>query len=127
MLPTSCASLAAALPLDQAGDVEPRGVERLQDVVARGGEKPGLGNVGLVGFALARPSSLLSRVSSSVRSCTRRSSNSLARSSSSAAFTLGVMSVKVVTMPPSGIGLARTSITRSRSAKRSRNGSPFAM
>ena len=73
--------------------------------------------------ALARPSALLRRVSSSVRSCTRRSSDSLARSSSSAAFTLGVMSVKVVTMPPSGIGFDRTSITRSRSAKRSRNGS----
>ena len=72
--------------------------------------------------ALARASSALSRVSSSVRSCTRRSSVSLARSSSSAAFTLGVMSVKVVTMPPSGMRLARTSITRSRSVKRSRNG-----
>ena len=43
--------LAAALPLDQAGDVEPRGVERLQDVVARGGEEAGLGDVGLVGLA----------------------------------------------------------------------------
>ena len=73
--------------------------------------------------ALARPSSALSRVSSSVRSRTRRSSVSLARSSASAASTLGVMSVKVVTMPPSGMRLARTSITRPRSAKRSRNGS----
>ena len=43
--------LAAALPLDQAGDVEPRGIERLQDVVARGGEKARLGDVGLVGLA----------------------------------------------------------------------------
>src|SRR5262245_21640253 len=46
--------------------------------------------------ALARPSSVLSRVSSSVRSCTRRSRDSLARSRSSAAFTVGVISVKVV-------------------------------
>ena len=61
-----------------------------------------------------------------MRSCTRRSSDSLARSSSSAAFTLGVMSVKVVTMPPSGMGFARTSITRSRSSKRSRNASLLA-
>jgi hypothetical protein len=61
--------------------------------------------------ALARPSSVLRWVSSSVRSRTRRSSDSLARSSSSAAFTVGVMSVKVVTIPPPGIGLARTSIT----------------
>ena len=60
---------------------------------------------------LARASAALSRVSSSVRSCTRRSSVSLARSSASAASTLAVMSVKVVTMPPSGMRLARTSIT----------------
>ena len=124
MLPTSCASLAAALPLDQAGDVEPRGIERLQDVVARGREEAGLGDVGLLGLALGAASAALSRVSSSVRSRTRRSSVSLARSSASAAFTLGVMSVKVVTMPPSGMGLARTSMTSPRSAKRSRNGSP---
>ena len=44
--------LAAALALDQAGDVEPRGVERLQDVVARGGEEARLRDVGLVGLAL---------------------------------------------------------------------------
>ena len=44
--------VAAALPLDQAGDVEPRGIERLQDVVARGGEEPGLGDIGLLGLAL---------------------------------------------------------------------------
>src|SRR5262252_120337 len=37
---------------------------------------------------LARPSSVLRRVNSSVRSCTRRSSDSLARSSSSAVCTL---------------------------------------
>ena len=51
-LPTSSRILAAALALDQAGDVEPRGIERLQDVVAGGGEEPGLGDVGLVGFGL---------------------------------------------------------------------------
>ena len=53
--------------------------------------------------ALARSSSALSRVNSPVRSRTRRSSVALARSSASAAFTLGVMSVKVVTRPPSGM------------------------
>ena len=68
---------------------------------------------------LARPSAALSRVSSSVRSLTRRSRVSLARSSASAASTLGVMSVKVVTRPPSGMWLARISTTRPRSAKRS--------
>ena len=51
-LPTSCASLAVALALDQAGHVEPRGIERLQDVVARGGEEAGLGDVGLLGLGL---------------------------------------------------------------------------
>ena len=56
--------------------------------------------------ALARSSSALSRVSSPVRSRTRRSSVALARSSASAAFTLGVMSVKVVTRPPSGMRFA---------------------
>ena len=43
--------LAGALALDQAGDIEPRGVERLQDVVARRGDEAGLGNIGVVGFA----------------------------------------------------------------------------
>ena len=43
--------VAAALPLDQAGDVEARGIERLQNVVARRGEEPGLGDVGLLGLA----------------------------------------------------------------------------
>ena len=62
--------------------------------------------------ALARASSVLSRVSSPVRSRTRRSSVALARSSASAASTLGVMSMKVVTRPPSGMRSARTSITR---------------
>ena len=77
--------------------------------------------------ALARSSSALSRVSSLVRSRTRRSNVALARSSASAAFTLGVMSVNVVTRPPSGMRLARTSMTRPRSAKRSRNGSASAV
>ena len=44
--------LAAALALDQAGDVEPRRVERLQDVVACGGEEARLGDVGFVGLGL---------------------------------------------------------------------------
>ena len=44
--------LAAALSFDQAGHVQSRGIERLQDVVARGGEKARLGNVGLLGGAL---------------------------------------------------------------------------
>src|SRR5882672_4328268 len=42
---------AAGLPLDQAGDVEARGIERLQDVMARRGEEPGLRNIGLLGLA----------------------------------------------------------------------------
>ena len=46
------AVVAPALALDQAGDVEPRRVERLQDVVARRGEEFGLGNIGVVGLAL---------------------------------------------------------------------------
>ena len=49
---TSRLLAAAVLALDQAGDVEPRRVERLQDVVARRGEEFGLGNIGLVGLAL---------------------------------------------------------------------------
>ena len=112
MLPTSRASSPLALPLDQAGDIEPRRIERLQDVVARRRQEARLGDVGLLGLGLGAASAVLSRVSSSVRSRTRRSSVSLARSSASAASTLGVMSVKVVTMPPSGMGLARTSMTQ---------------
>ena len=115
--------VGAALALDQAGDVKPRRVQRLQYVVAGGGQELGLGNVGGVGLALGARQRRVELVSSSVRSCTRRSSDSLARSSASAASTLAVMSVKVVTMPPSGMRLARTSIARSGSAKRSRNGS----
>jgi hypothetical protein len=41
--------LADAVALHQAGQVEPRGTERLEDVVARGGEKPRLGEVGRLG------------------------------------------------------------------------------
>ena len=44
--------LAGTLALDQAGDVEARGVERLQDVVARRGDEARLRDVGLVGFGL---------------------------------------------------------------------------
>ena len=43
---------AAALALDQAGHIKPGGIERLQDVVAGGGEKSRLGDVGLVGLRL---------------------------------------------------------------------------
>ena len=46
--PASRATSPPRLPLDQAGDVEPRRVERLQDVVARGREKARLGDIGLV-------------------------------------------------------------------------------
>ena len=59
----------------------------------------------------ASASSELRRVSSSVRSRTRFSSVALARSSASAASNDGVTSVKVMTRPPSGIRLERTSIT----------------
>ena len=44
--------LAGALALDQAGDIKPRGIERLQDVVARGGDEARLGDVGVVGLGL---------------------------------------------------------------------------
>ena len=44
--------LRRSLALDQAGDVEPRGIERLQDVVAGGGQEAGLGNIGLLGAGL---------------------------------------------------------------------------
>jgi hypothetical protein len=50
--------LAAALPLDQAGDVKPRGVERLQDVVAGGGEEARLGNVGFLGLSFGLSAAL---------------------------------------------------------------------
>ena len=122
-LPTRRASLAAALPLDQAGDVEPRGVERLQDVVARGGEEPRLGDLASSASALARASSALSRVSSVgalAHAPLERLVGALQRFGGlDARRDVG----EVVTMPPSGMRLARTSITRPRSAKRSRNGS----
>ena len=44
--------LAAALALDQAGDVEARGIERLQDVVAGRRQEAGLRDVGLLGAGL---------------------------------------------------------------------------
>ena len=44
--------LALVLALDQARHIKPRGVERLQNVVARGRQKPRLGNVGVVGLGL---------------------------------------------------------------------------
>ena len=69
---------------------------------------------------LASASSEFSRVSSSVRSRTRFSSVALARSSASAASKVGVTSEKVMTSPPPGIRLARTSITMWRSGSRSR-------
>jgi len=45
--------------LDHAGDVESRRIERLQDVVACGGQEAGLGDIGLVGFALGAPQFLV--------------------------------------------------------------------
>ena len=42
-----------ALALDQTGDVEPRRIERLQDVMARRGDETGLRHIGLVGFGLS--------------------------------------------------------------------------
>src|ERR1044072_7633995 len=59
---------------------------------------------------LASASSEFRRVNSSVRSRTRFSSVALARSSASAASKLGVTWDKVVTSPPSGMRLARTSV-----------------
>ena len=52
ILPTSLRVLAAALALDQRGDVKPRGIERLQDVVARGGEKARLRDIGFLRVGL---------------------------------------------------------------------------
>ena len=43
---------AAVLPLDQARDIEPRRVERLQDVVAGGRQEARLRDVGVLGGAL---------------------------------------------------------------------------
>ena len=81
MFSASVASPAIAVALDQRRRIEARGVERLQDVVARRGEEPRLRDVGLLGLAPWRVvSASLRRVSSSVRSRTRRSSVSLARS-----------------------------------------------
>ena len=46
------AIVALVLALDQARHIKPRGVERLQNVVARGRQKPRLGNIGVVGLGL---------------------------------------------------------------------------
>ena len=55
MFATSVASLAGCCPpLHQRRGVEPRGVERLQDVVAGGGQEARLAEIGLVRRALAR-------------------------------------------------------------------------
>ena len=45
-------AIGTALPLDQRGHVQTGGVQRLQDVVAGGGEEPRLGDVGLLGVGL---------------------------------------------------------------------------
>ena len=44
--------VTVALALDQAGDVKPRGIERLQDVMARRRDEPRLRHVGVIGFRL---------------------------------------------------------------------------
>src|SRR6266702_1705089 len=46
--------LAAVLALDEARHIKPRRVERLQDVVAGGGEKPGFRDAGVFGGALGQ-------------------------------------------------------------------------
>ena len=46
------AVVTAALAFAQAGDVEPGGVERLQNVVTGRGDESRLGDIGLVGFGL---------------------------------------------------------------------------
>ena len=89
--------------------------------MAGGGEEARLGNVGGFGLALGPTERGVEPRQLPVRSCTRRSKSRWTRSSASAASTLAVMSVKVVTMPPSGRWLARTSITVPRAAKRRRN------
>ncbi len=115
---------ARAVTIDQAGDIEPRSVERLKDVVARRSEETRLGDIGRSPATWQSAQFGRSGVlSSRVRLRTRTSSEAFARSRASAASTLGVMSVSVVTMLPPGIGLLRTSTTMLRSANRSRNGS----
>ena len=52
MLRTSVRLTARKLALDQAGDVEPRRVQWLQDVVACGRQEAGLVEVGFVSLAL---------------------------------------------------------------------------
>ena len=52
ILVTSRGILALVLAVGEACHIEPRRVQRLQDVVARGGQKPRLGDVGVFGLAL---------------------------------------------------------------------------
>ena len=92
MLRASVASWPPSRALDQARDVEPRRIERLQHVVAGGRQEARLVEVGLVGLALGDRQRLVDLGSSAVRSRTRRSSVSLARASASAAATRSVMS-----------------------------------
>ena len=56
MFSASVASPASLVALDERSRVEPRGIERLQDVVAGGGEKARLRDVGLVGLGLGASS-----------------------------------------------------------------------
>lgn len=67
-----------ALPLDQRGGIKPRGIQRLEDIVASGSENRVLPIFASSADALASASSRLTRVSSTVRSATRCSSVSLA-------------------------------------------------
>ena len=78
-----------------------------------------LSRLALSASALALASSRFSRVSSAVRSSTRRSSIVLAICSASAASTRLVMSAKVITSPPPGMREARASSTAPLSMKRS--------
>jgi hypothetical protein len=81
-----------AKPLDQRRRIEPRSVERLQDVMAGSGEKAGLADIGFLGGQLRLLQFRLTRVSSAVRSLTRCSSVSLACLSAMSAATRSVMS-----------------------------------
>ena len=102
--------LRASLPrsrlaLDQARGEKARGIERLQDVVAGGGEEPRLAEIGLVGLGLRLGQRGIESRQFGGALATRRSSVSLARAQGSAAATRSVMSAKVMTMPPSGMAL----------------------
>ncbi len=122
MLRTMALLSGLAHPLHQRGGIEPGGIERLQDIVAGGREEAGLADIGFVGAARASASSWLTRVSSAVRSATRCSSVSLACFRARSAATRWVMSVKVATMPLSGMALERTSMMRSPPPRTSAKG-----